>query len=131
MTNRGLTGQLQRQLVVRMLMLQAAVALLLALLCGLWSGLPGGLSALAGGLIYLIPSAYQARRILFGGVAQGARANLAQLYTSEIGKMALTLVLFGGVFLFMRPLEPFPLFATYIGLQLLAALGSVALNYRH
>lgn len=68
-----------------------AVAALLA--GGMW-GRPQAIAAVYGGLVALIPTAWFAFRV-FGRKAQDPRQMLGAFYQGEIGKFALTALLFG------------------------------------
>ena len=53
----------------------------------------------------------------------GARALIRAAYTGELGKLALTVLLFGIVFVAVRPLAAGPLFAGFIAAQLVTFAG--------
>ena len=82
----------------------------------LWSmyGSVHGYSALLGCLISTLPNAFLALRLGVQGRAGGARALLRAAYIGELGKLALTVLLFSIVFVTVRPLAALPLFATFI-----------------
>jgi len=88
-------------------------------------------SALLGGLIFLLPSYVFAWRALIAKSAKSTPgAVIAQLYTSEIWKMGLSIALFSAVFILIQPLNPFSLFGTYIWLQLTGFVAQLRLNNR-
>ena len=89
------------------------VAVLLSVISWEW-----GYSAFLGGLIYLLPYAYVARRILVD-VEYSASRTLADLYIGQIWKMVIGAVCFALVFVLVSPLSPFSLFGTYIAVQAL------------
>lgn len=74
-------------------------------------------SLLLGGLIYWIPQAYLVKRHFDVQVTQSAHRTLAQLYASQIWKMALMAILFSLVFVLVDPISVFSLFAMLILLQ--------------
>lgn len=82
----------------------------------LWSmyGSVHGYSALLGCLIATLPNAFLALRLSVRGQEGGARALLRAAYIGELGKLALTVLLFSIVFVTVRPLAALPLFATFI-----------------
>ena len=82
----------------------------------LWGmfGAVHGYSALIGGLIAAIPNAFLALRLSVPRRDQGAKALLRAAYVGELGKMALTVLMFSIVFVTVRPLAAAPLFATFI-----------------
>lgn len=70
-------------------------------------------SALIGGAIAFIPGAFYAMRILRSRHASPQRMLRAH-YAGEFGKLALTAVLFGATFAWMKEVTVLPLFAAYI-----------------
>ncbi|NQZ31118.1 MAG: ATP synthase subunit I [Oceanospirillaceae bacterium] len=104
--------------IVYQLIAIGAIALLVSLKSWEW-----GYSALLGGLIYLIPYAYAANRILIDAAhttaEQSANRTLADLYIGQIWKMVIGALLFALVFVLVKPLSPFSLFGTYIAVQAL------------
>ncbi|WP_417225818.1 ATP synthase subunit I [Amphritea sp.] len=88
-------------------------------------------SSLCGGMIFLLPSYVFAWRALIAKQAKNTPgAVIAQLYTSEIWKMGLSIALFSAVFILIQPLNPFSLFGTYIWLQLAGFVAQLKLNNR-
>jgi ATP synthase protein I len=92
-------------------------AVLAALLWGLVGGV-AGYSALLGALTCVIPNAFLAARIVLARRDPGARALIRAAYTGELGKLALTVLMFGIVFVAVRPLSAGALFAGFIAAQL-------------
>jgi len=82
----------------------------------LWSifGNVAGYSALLGCLISAIPNAFLAMRLSVPRRDPGAKSLVRAAYIGELGKLALTVLLFSIVFAAVRPLAAGPLFATYI-----------------
>ena len=72
-----------------------------------------GYSALLGCLISAVPNAFLAMRLGAPRRDPGARALVRAAYVGELGKLALTMLLFGIVFIAVRPLAAAPLFATF------------------
>ncbi len=87
-------------------------------------------SALSGGLIYLIPNLYFASRALSDGKGSSAKGALAQMYISEIWKMAITILLFAAVFILVRPVSPFSLFGTFMLMHLIYWVTQIKANNR-
>jgi len=83
-------------------LVQLGILALSALLTGgLW-GRPQAIAAVYGGLVALIPTAWFAYRV-FGRKAQDPRHMVGSFYQGEIGKFALTALLFGlGAVLFAQ-----------------------------
>jgi ATP synthase protein I len=61
----------------------------------------------------------------------GARALVRAAYIGELGKMALTVLLFGIVFIAVRPLAAAPLFATFMVTALMPLAGLLLRHERH
>jgi len=125
----GAHSRAARKQVFKVLLWQAV---LIVLLSGglLLVGKVEAISALCGGLIYLIPNLYFASRALANGKEGGARNALAQMYVSEIWKMSITILLFAAVFILVRPLSPFSLFGTFILMHLIYWVTQIKANNR-
>jgi ATP synthase protein I len=95
---------------------------LAALLWGLVGGV-AGYSAMLGSLTCVIPNAFLATRIALARREEGARALLRAAYLGELGKLALTVLMFGIVFVTVRPLAAGALFAGFIAAQLVTFAG--------
>ncbi len=116
-------GHRGSNIIVTVLALQLAVGLALAAL--LW-GLAGGVasySALLGSLTCVIPNAFLATRIVLARRDPGARALIRAAWTGELGKLALTVLMFSIVFVTVRPLAAGSLFAGFIAAQLVTFAG--------
>ena len=92
-------------------------AVLAALLWGLLGGV-AGYSAMLGSLTCVIPNAFLAVRIVLAHRDPGPRALIRAAYTGELGKLALTVLMFSIVFVTVRPLAAGALFAGFIAAQL-------------
>jgi len=92
-------------------------AVLAAVLWGLY-GPVAGYSALLGSLSCVIPNAFLALRLVAPRRDPGASALLRAAYVGELGKLALTVLLFSIVFTLVRPLAAGALFAGFIVAQL-------------
>ena len=108
---------------LRVLIAQTISGVVLAAL--LWStmGRVAGYSALIGSLICVIPSAFLALRLAVPRRDPGAGALMRAAYVGELGKLALTVLMFGVVFVAVRPLAAAPLFAGFIVAQLMTFSG--------
>jgi ATP synthase protein I len=92
----------------------------------LFWGLDGrvaGYSALLGGLTCVIPNAFLALRLAVPRRDPGAGALVQAAYIGELGKLALTVLMFGMVFALVRPLAAGALFAGFIAAQLVTFSG--------
>ena len=96
-----------------------------ALAAVLWGTAGGvaGYSALLGSLTCVIPNAFLATRIVLARRDPGARALIRAAYTGELGKLALTVLMFSIVFVTVRPLAAGSLFAGFIAAQLVTFIG--------
>ena len=116
-------GHRGSNIIVTVLALQLGVGVALAAL--LW-GLAGGVagySALLGSLTCVIPNAFLATRIVLARRDPGARALIRAAWTGELGKLALTVLMFSIVFVTVRPLAAGSLFAGFIAAQLVTFAG--------
>ena len=104
------------------LLAQVGVGLCLAAVVWLWQGGVAGASVVAGTFVAVIPNTFLAARLL--GARNDARALMRSAWIGELGKLLLTVVLFGVVFAFLRPLSAAAVFAGFIAAQM-AVLGSL------
>jgi ATP synthase protein I len=97
-------------------------AVLAAALWGLY-GHVAGYSALLGSLTCVIPNAFLALRLVVPRRDPGAGALIRAAYIGELGKLALTVLMFSIVFAMVRPLSAAALFAGFIAAQLMTIAG--------
>ena len=112
-------GNLVGLILVAQLGLSVAVA---ALFWGM-NGYVSGYSALLGGLTCVIPNAFLALRLVVPRRDPGAGALVRAAYIGELGKLALTVLMFSIVFTQVRPLAAGALFAGFIAAQLVTFSG--------
>ena len=107
----------------RVLVAQIGVGAVLAVV--LWSkyGDVVGYSALLGSLVCVIPNAFLALRLAVPRRDPGAEALVRAAYIGELGKLALTVLLFGLVFTLVEPLSAAALFAGFVATQLVTLAG--------
>jgi len=112
----------------RVLMWQFLVGLVLAAV--LWGifGWVTGYSALLGSLTAVIPNAFLALRLLVPRSDPGAQALVGAAWIGEIGKLALTVLMFTLVFTLVKPLNAAALFAGFITTQLVTFSGLLMRN---
>lgn len=105
--------------------LAGQIGLGMAIAAVLWGtfGHVHGYSALFGGLIAAVPNAFLALRLSVPRPDAGARALMRAAWIGEIGKLALTVLMFSLVFVTVRPLAAAPLFATFIVTAMVPLLG--------
>ena len=96
-----------------------------ALAVVLWGiyGNVAGYSALLGSLACVIPNAFLALRLAVPRRDPGARSLVRAAYVGELGKLALTVLIFSIVFTLVRPLAVAALFAGFIAAQLMTFAG--------
>jgi ATP synthase protein I len=97
-------------------------AVLAVALWGLY-GHVAGYSALLGSLTCVIPNAFLALRLVVPRRDPGAGALIRAAYIGELGKLALTVLMFSIVFAMVRPLSAAALFAGFIAAQLMTVAG--------
>ena len=107
--------------ILRVLMWQFVVGLVLAAVLWIVFGSVAGYSALLGSLTCVIPNAFLGLRIMAPRRDPGALKRAA--WVGEMGKFALTVLLFVLVFTQVKPLSPAALFAGFIVTQLVVFSG--------
>ncbi len=80
-------------------------------------------SAMLGCLVSAVPNAFLALRLGVPRRDRGAKALLRAAYIGEIGKLALTVLLFSIVFVSVRPLAAVPFFVAFIATTFAPLLG--------
>ena len=110
-------------LVGRVLLAQLGLSVVLAALFWGMNGTVSGYSALLGGLTCVIPNAFLALRLVVPRRDPGPGALVRAAYIGEIGKLALTVLMFTIVFTLVRPLAAGALFAGFIAAQLVTFSG--------
>ena len=114
--------------IARVLMWQGIAGVgLAAVLWGVF-GTSAGYSALLGSLTCVVPNAFLALRLVVPRRDPGAKALLQAAWIGEIGKLALTVLLFSLVFTLVRPLNAAALFAGFILTQLVTFSGFLMQN---
>jgi len=118
-------------IVVTVLAGQLVVGTVLAALLWGFVGGVAGYSAMLGSLTCVIPNAFLATRIVLAHRDPGPRALIRAAYTGELGKLALTVLMFSVVFVTVRPLAAWALFAGYIAAQLVTLGGLLMRDAGH
>ena len=117
------SGRRGSNIIVTVLVGQLVVGAVLAVVLWGLAGRVAGYSALLGSLTCVIPNAFLATRIVLARRDAGARALIRAAWTGELGKLALTVLMFSIVFVTVRPLAAGPLFAGFIAAQLVTFAG--------
>jgi len=110
---------------LRVLAVQIGVGAALAVVFWALQGNVAGYSALLGSLTCVIPNAFLALRLVVPRRDPGARALIQAAYIGELGKLAITVLMFSLVFAFVRPLAAVALFSGFIATQLATFAGLV------
>jgi len=105
------------------LLAQLGLSVALAMLFWGTNGRVSGYSALLGGLTCVIPNAFLALRLVVPRHDPGAGALVRAAYIGELGKLALTVVMFIIAFTLVRPLAPGAMFAGFIAASLATFAG--------
>ena len=108
---------------LKVLVAQLGIGVVLAaVLWGLY-GHVAGYSALLGSLTCVIPNAFLALRLAVPRVDPGGKALMRAAWIGELGKLALTVLLFSIAFAAVRPIAVAALFAGFIASQLMTFAG--------
>ena len=110
-----------RQPMFRVIVLQAAMAVLIGLLFGLMQGWVAAYSAWLGGLTALLPNMYFTYKAFQYFGARSIGAIVQSFWAGEMGKLILTAVLFAVLFLGVKPLNVLAVFVGYILVQMTSA----------
>jgi len=108
---------------LKVLIGQIGIGVVLAAVFWGLKGHVAGYSALLGSLTCVIPNAFLALRLVVPRRDPGASALIRAAYIGELGKLALTVLMFSIVFTQVRPLAAAPLFAGFIAAQLVTLGG--------
>ncbi|MEC9415887.1 MAG: ATP synthase subunit I [Pseudomonadota bacterium] len=100
---------------VRILLVQVAITGILATIFWVLVNNVAGYSSLLGGLISCIPNVFLGARIISS--SKSAKGILRAAYIGEAGKVILTVLFFGLVFLTVKPLNAMYLFTSFIVVQ--------------
>lgn len=107
--------------VAKVLLAQLGLTVILTAIFWGTDGRVAGYSALLGGMTCVIPNAFLALRLAAPRRDAGALVRAA--YAGELGKLVLTVLMFGVVFTQVRPLSAGALFAGFIAAQLVTFSG--------
>ena len=108
---------------LKVLVAQTGIGVVLAAV--LWGayGQVAGVSALLGSATCILPNAFLALRLAAPRRSPGARDLVRAAYIGEIGKLAITVLMFSIIFAAVRPLSVPALFAGFIAAQLMTFAG--------
>jgi ATP synthase protein I len=123
MDEAGKAGGSSGSVALRVLLAQAGIGVVLAVVFWALAGRVAGYSALLGSLTCVIPNSFLALRLTAARRDPGAKALMRAAYFGELGKLGLTVLMFSIVFLAVRPLAIGPLFVGFIAAQLMTFAG--------
>lgn len=108
---------------LKVLAAQTGIGVVLAAV--LWGayGQVAGFSALLGSATCILPNAFLALRLAAPRRSPGARDLVRAAYIGEVGKLAITVLMFSIIFAAVRPLSVPALFAGFIAAQLMTFAG--------
>jgi ATP synthase protein I len=109
--------------VAKVLLGQLGLSVVLAMLFWGIGGRVAAWSALLGGMTCVIPNSFLALRLVVPRRDPGAAGLVRAAYIGELGKLALTVLMFSLVFTLVRPLAAGPLFTGFIAAQLVTFSG--------
>jgi ATP synthase protein I len=100
------------------LLAQVCVSIVVAAVCWVGFDSVAAGSAALGGATAVVPNAFLAARLLTPTRDLGHQAMLRSAWIGEMGKLLLTVLLFGVIFGLVRPLAPLAVFVSFIAAQL-------------
>ena len=106
--------------IIRILFLQITTIFFLTITFWLFDNKITAYSSLLGGLLGLIPNVFLAARLI--AAPRSAKAVLRAAYIGEAGKVVLTFLLFGLVFIIVKPLDAKILFISFIVVQFVISI---------
>lgn len=107
----------------KVLLLQLGVGTLVALLFWVAFGTVSGYSAMLGALTCVVPNAFLALRLAVPRNDQAERPLMRAAFVGELGKLAITVIMFTVIFSLVRPLAPAALFVGFVAAQLATFAG--------
>lgn len=108
---------------LKVLVAQIGIGVVLAAVLWGFYGEVAGISALLGSLTCVLPNAFLALRLAVPRADPGARDLMRAAYIGEVGKLAITVLMFSIIFAAVRPLSAPALFAGFIAAQLMTFAG--------
>jgi ATP synthase protein I len=118
-----LVPEASEKVMLKVLVWQSVLGVVLAAVFWILGGTVAGYSALLGSLAAVVPNAFLALRLAVPRQDPGAQSLVRAAYIGELGKLALTVVIFVIVFSLVRPLAAAPLFVTFVATQMVTLTG--------
>jgi ATP synthase protein I len=115
----------------KVLLAQLGLSVVTAALFWGFGGTVSGYSALLGGLTCVLPNAFLGLRLVVPRRDPGASGLIRAAYIGELGKLALTVLMFTIVFTLVRPLAAGALFVGFIAAFMATFLGFLLRDNSH
>ena len=106
--------------IIRILLMQIATTFFLMLTFWLFDNKIAAYSSFLGGMLSIVPNIFLAARLIAS--LRSAKAVLRAAYIGEAGKVILTFLLFGLVFIIVKPLDAKALFISFIIVQFVISI---------
>jgi len=106
--------------IIRILLTQIATTFFLMAAFWLFGNKIAAYSSFLGGMLSIVPNIFLAARLIAS--LRSAKAVLRAAYIGEAGKVILTFVLFGLVFIIVKPLDAKALFISFIIVQFVISI---------
>ena len=114
----------------RLLLIQLSVALLITVIALLSGNTIAAISAIAGGLVCVVPNAYFVRKLFRHHGAHAARQIVNGFYKGEAMKLLLSMTLFALVFKYCK-INPLVFFVAYIAAQMVFWFAPLIIVNKH
>lgn len=105
--------KLSKRGIVRLWLVQISVTSVIAVLCAITYGAHAAISALLGGIVYIVPNAYFASKLFKYQGARSAKQIVNSFYKGEALKIIISIFLFTAVFVLFK-ITPLAFFVSYI-----------------
>jgi|TARA_B110000438_G_scaffold203257_1_gene194972 ATP synthase protein I len=106
--------------IIRILLMQIATTFFLMVTFWLFDNKIAAYSSFLGGMLSIVPNIFLAARLIAS--LRSAKAVLRAAYIGEAGKVILTFLLFGLVFIIVKPLDAKALFISFIIVQFVISI---------
>ena len=106
--------------IIRILLMQIATTFFLMVTFWLFDNKIAAYSSFLGGMLSIVPNIFLAARLIAS--LRSAKAVLRAAYIGEAGKVILTFLLFGLVFIIVEPLDAKALFISFIIVQFVISI---------
>ncbi|MEG3591760.1 MAG: ATP synthase subunit I [Pseudomonadota bacterium] len=90
------------------------IVIIAGVIAGFIHSTEAALSALLGGLAYLVPNLYFIQYMFVDSEMRNPQQELKAFYFAEIGKWLIAAIMFGCIFYFYKQVVPISLFSVYV-----------------